>query len=370
MAKQPPTPIRSSAHSALSDLVCGIDAAWGKGWAPDELVRAADKLFDSTNAAVMATAIILHRRSHPAPAGEDWLERLDHVGRVAPTEHPERLCDALGVDDRTLTQVAGNLASWLKVLPRMAFVCAPPGTIAAGAARRPKAIDKAKLLERVRALLAKAEATQFPHEAQAFTAKAQQIMTSHSIELAMLDDPAGEAPAALRIWHDPPYASAKGDLLASIAAANGCRTVSHGGLDVSTVFGFRHDLDSVELLHTSLLVQATAEMTQLETQWQHDRRRIRSFRHSFLIGFASRIGQRLEQARRLATEQAGVSSDALHPVLVSRSLAVDRAVDEVYPKLSSKRRSLSNSAGYVAGTIAADRASIGPSTRVGRGRAG
>ena len=39
------------------------------------------------------------------------------------------------------------------------------------------------MLERVRALLAKAESTTFPEEADALTAKAQQLMTRHALRL-------------------------------------------------------------------------------------------------------------------------------------------------------------------------------------------
>ena len=53
---------------------------------------------------------------------------------------------------------------------------------AAGArARRPQGADP-KITERVRALLAKAESTTFPDEAEAFTAKAQELIAQHAID--------------------------------------------------------------------------------------------------------------------------------------------------------------------------------------------
>lgn len=358
---------RSVFGDEFAKLVEAIGAVWARGWTPDELVRAAGKLFDPAHSQVMAVGVLEQRRVQPAMATDEWLSRLDRVAAVAVVERPEALVEESKVDQRLLIDAIRHLARWVPVAPRMAFVCDPPGRVVSGVGRRPRAVEQAKLLERVRALLAKAEATQYPHEAEAFTVKAQKMMAENSLELAMLDDPNGEAPAATRIWHDSPYASAKGDLLASIASANGCRTISHGALDASTVFGFRHDLDAVELLYTSLLVQATAEMTTLEAEWQNDRRRIRSFRHSFLIGYAARIGQRLAQVRAAATERVSNSSADVLPVLSGREAEVDKAVADVYPTLRSKRRSSSNSAGYVAGTIAADRANLGSGDRLNRG---
>jgi hypothetical protein len=39
-----------------------------------------------------------------------------------------------------------------------------------------------RMLDRVRALLAKAESTDFPQEADAFTARAQELMARHRID--------------------------------------------------------------------------------------------------------------------------------------------------------------------------------------------
>ena len=44
-----------------------------------------------------------------------------------------------------------------------------------------------RVLDRVRGLLTKAESTEFPAEAEALTAKAQELMARHSIEQAMVE---------------------------------------------------------------------------------------------------------------------------------------------------------------------------------------
>ena len=90
-------------------------------------------------------------------------------------------------------------------------------------------------LGRVQALLAKAERTDFPEEAEALLAKAQDLMARHAISEAMVqaararDGGSGESVTSLRVVVDAPYAGAKRTLLGAVAAANGCRTIYLGG---------------------------------------------------------------------------------------------------------------------------------------------
>ena len=113
------------------------------------------------------------------------------------------------------------------------------------------------------ALLAKAESTNFAAEAEAFTAKAQELMARHRIDRAVLDQGAQnstEGPVGRRIAVDDPYAEAKTLLLGGIADANGCRAVWSKDLGFTTVFGFPDELDWVEERFTSLLVQSVAAL--------------------------------------------------------------------------------------------------------------
>ena len=89
------------------------------------------------------------------------------------------------------------------------------------------------------------------------------------------------------------------------------------------------------------------------------RSRTRSFRHAFLLAFADRIGERLQEANRIAERDAAeeVGGNFL-PVLAARVEAAERARDEAFPQRSKLRTTLSNVAGYRAGRAAADAASI------------
>ena len=119
-----------------------------------------------------------------------------------------------------------------------------------------------KVLARVRALLAKAESTEFPDEAEALSAKAQELMSRYSLQQAVLEHDHGRTPAATgrRLWMDAPYAGAKVLLVQAVATANRCRTVWREEPGFVTVVGPDTELDIVELLTTSLLVQANRAM--------------------------------------------------------------------------------------------------------------
>jgi hypothetical protein len=128
------------------------------------------------------------------------------------------------------------------------------------------------------------------------------------------------------------------------------------------VFGFRRELDAVELLFTSLLAQATAAMARHgSVKDSYGITRTRSFRRSFMFGFANRIGERLRAAS--ASQERQVNSEtcgALLPVLASRAEQVEAAVNAAFPHLvHSRSASISNAEGWRAGRTAADLAHLG-----------
>ena len=217
-----------------------------------------------------------------------------------------------------------------------------------------------RILEKVRALLAKAESTTFPDEAEALSAKAQELMARHAIDDAMVAHGSDEAPTGVRMPVDDPYAAAKAALLHVVASANRCRAVWSKHLGFSTVLGFEADVVFVDVLYTSLLVQATSAMVAAGSQVdRHGRSRTRSFRQSFLLAYANRIGDRLRAAEgaglAAAAEEYG---EALLPVLADRSAAVDAALDAAFPGAVDRSMSVTNAAGWAAGKAAADLASL------------
>jgi len=212
----------------------------------------------------------------------------------------------------------------------------------------------------VRALLAKAESTDFDEEAEALSAKAQELISRYALA-QLLDQQSRAEPAARpgsvvarRVWIDAPYVMAKALLVDAVASANRCRSVVSEQLGASTVIGAADDLDWVELLSTSLLVQAGRAM--LRCGRHTDGRgtsRTRSFRRSFLVAYASRIRERLAATTAAAAEQSSGAA-RLVPLLRRRSEQVDEARDRMFPELVVRETTISNGRGWAAGRAAAD----------------
>lgn len=252
------------------------------------------------------------------------------------------------------------------------------------------------LLAKVRALLAKAEhENTAPEEAAAYTAKAAELMARYGIERAMLADadPAADPIADREIVLAPPYALDKRDLLARVALPLRCRIVYRqrhveGRKQVSaSLFGFRSDIDRVEMIFTSLLVQAAHALAVEVVPPREDKA---AYRRAWLAGFADAVGRRLEEAERRARERADAAAHrdeggadpgrSASLVLADRTSRVDEAFAARYGHLGkARRRTLSGSGarrGYAAGQRAdlegprvdgARRRSVGKGHRAARG---
>ncbi|MCW2929799.1 MAG: hypothetical protein JWM19_761 [Actinomycetia bacterium] len=411
--------------AAYARLVDQLSAQWSPGW-PDEVSR--------TLTGFLRTAVTSAWRAGWQPA-----ELARHVGREASPAHSAMAADMIAaemrsyaaatVDPRWSAQVSaiapegtwwgsgdGYLSAWrrrandydpttgvttaletlnaLRSLPVQEKLLPPPGSaLPSAAARDTAARDTAgraapdqRMLSRIRALLAKAESTEFAAEAEALSGRAQELMARYSIDHAVLAAQAGrsELPGGCRIPVDSPYEEAKVTLLNTVADANRCRAVWLQELGLVTVVGFEPDLDAVELLFTSLLVQANTAM--IRAGGKKDtlgNSRTKAFRQSFLVSYAVRIGERLAAAAARAEQEAVAEHEKapessasitpspgadLVPFLAARTAAVDDAVAEIFGGRLKRGRSarVSDAEGWASGRAAADRASL-PGRGVARG---
>ncbi|MFJ1579260.1 DUF2786 domain-containing protein [Streptomyces sp. NPDC088182] len=348
-----------------------VRLAWERGWQPADVARLVRRDLDGPHLRLLAelTAAEARRHERLPPRWAAQLADLDEE-RDARPYRADRFSYATAVLELYLL---------LARLPAIEPVGPVPGTpvhLAAPADGEPR------MLTRIRALLAKAEATGYPQEAEALTAKAQELMARHSIDEALLADRThrGDVPGACRIGVDAPYETAKAILLDAVASANRCRAVWNSAYGFSTVVGFESDLEAVELLHTSLLVQGTAAMTRAEAaQRAAGRKRTKTFRQSFLLAYAHRIGERLalateqvtaEQETATATRESGEGVGGLLPVLAAREAAVADRTDRMFPETVATRvRGATDAEGWTHGTSAADAARVpgGPDTADGPG---
>ena len=167
---------------------------------------------------------------------------------------------------------------------------------------------KADVAEKVRKLLTQAEdPAATPEEAQTFTAKAQQLMTKYAIDLAMITDAGRIDQVVERAWRiDGPYAAHKVSLVNAVSRANDCRaiyTTLDGGARYIEVVGFPGDVEWVETLSASLVLQLTvvlAAAMRVKPAHVHGR----TFAVGFVEGFVQEVSARLHKARRDAVAEA------------------------------------------------------------------
>ncbi|MEU9548199.1 DUF2786 domain-containing protein [Streptomyces werraensis] len=323
-----------------------VASAWQRGWQPADVVRVVRRELDETHARLAGSLIRAQARRDGRVRGARWQAQVAGLPTSEAAARADRFSYATAVLE--LYRLLLRLPA-LEPLDEAAGAGEPPG----GRERKPES----RMLGRIRALLAKAEATGFPEEAEALSAKAQELMARHSVDEALLAARAAvtEGPDAVRIGVDPPYEQAKAVLLDAVAAANHCRAVWNEAFGFSTVVGFASDLEAVELLYTSLLVQATGAMTRAEAaQRAGGRKRTKAFRQSFLAAYAHRVGVRLAAA----AAEVPVGEDLL-PVLASREVAVGERMDRLFPETTTTRlRGVSDAAGWEEGSRAADAAQV------------
>jgi hypothetical protein len=341
---------------------------WQEGWQPADIVRVLRRN-DTELAAAMAADCMAAHLDAIALTTVDGRFRAQLAALRADPERGEvagfvrRWVKRTGADNTTVVGAAIELAHALGHLPELPRLCPPPGHGSRTEQPRSRETVDPKLLERVRALLAKAESSEYGGEADSLTAKAQELMIRHSIDQALLATGAGAAdePSGIRIGLDNPYEAEKAMLLDRVATANRCKAVWSRHLGFVTALGYPADLRAVELLYTSLLVQVTRAMLhEGSRRTASGGSRTRSFRQSFLNAFATRIGERLSGVTESGIREGAAGDSRLLPVLAGRGQAVRRLAEELFPDMTYNERSFHtyDREGWALGTHAANLAAL------------
>ena len=365
---------RHQQHAIDTEFPHLVEHLFEEGWTPLDLFEAVRRKVSGPSVSHLIDVTAAVTGQHAArlvhPRWRAQLDQLDARARWETGRSPVlQWAQRAGLDWPAAVEQLVDLLAVIFSLPVVEEVVPPPGSVAnTSAAAGERGID-AKVLGRVRALLAKAEATEFTEEAEALTAKAQQLMTQHSIDrvLAETKHPARSVPVVRRLWLDNPYIVAKSLLVSAVADANHSRSVLSEHWGFATLVGHEGDLEVVELLTTSLLVQATRAMTSAGSQFSRSGvSRTRSFRQSFLVAYANRIAERLRESAD-ATESAADADrgGTLLPMLAARSRVVEDKMSELFPQMVHKSVGVSNAAGWGAGRAAADLAQFGIRDAVG-----
>jgi hypothetical protein len=367
-----------------TDLVFSVLASlYEGGWQPADVMHAARRTLKKPEALLAAAVILLdaHGADAASRAPLAWVGQLDAIGEVdavvtarAGTGTRATWRTAAGIDPGVpgWTVILRLLGLWT-ALPRWQSLIPPPSAWPDRRVDLPGGADidqDHKKLNKIRALLAKAEATEFAEEAEIFTAKAQELMTRYAIDAAMLAATAPE-PAfdvrGVRVHIDNPYAMLKMQLLAEISNVNSVRAIYSEEHGIATIVGTPVELEQTELLYYSLLVQSTRAMAAAGTR---SRSRTPGFRRSFLMSYSRRIGERLAEVNHRVTEDAAATEHragrSLIPVLAARTHAVAAEFERLFPEQRAGHMPMSyDRSGWVAGRRAADQASLTVREQVG-----
>ena len=227
------------------------------------------------------------------------------------------------------------------------------------------------MVRKVQALLAKAESTDNEHEADAFYAKARELILTHAIDEQALREASASRRASERpVMIDFMYGTtgshdvSKAVLLNQIARANRVRMLNYGARGRTraieypnarwcVLVGFATDVESVKMLYVSLELQCsrfgktTWDQVHEERPWVGQY----GFITGFISGFAGRVYERFKEQEKEISQ----TSSAL---IVRRDEEVDAAFREFFPETKSTHQR-SSAFGQRHGRAAGDRADIG-----------
>lgn len=216
--------------------------------------------------------------------------------------------------------------------------------------------DIGRIMDKVRALFAKAESTDYEPEADALNAKAQELITRYALDAAALlqDSDSGPAEVVVRTVTVPgPYQRARTTLLGNVGKANCCYVAWTPRVKNATIAGTEANITVALALWQSLMTQGDRMLLQ-----QTPVGNTRSYRASWWYSYASRVGARLHRTQR------EVAGDLL-PVLVSERDRAEALIREQFSMRASST-SIRNAHGWSAGRSAADRADVGNPSFGGR----
>lgn len=203
--------------------------------------------------------------------------------------------------------------------------------------------------ELIAQLLKKAETTT-PEEAEALTAKAEQLMLKYGIDRVMLAARGTDVKERIEKLHIPLtgiYAMAYMSMLNAIAKAYGGENVEAyytqwKQSDVTfTIVGFESDVSQLKVLLASLQLQAVVALNAWAKgggiqDWMKPMQKFKN-RRQFLKSFGYGAAERIRRARTRVVKDAESTTPGAELVLRDRALAVKDFMKVNMPKLKTSK---------------------------------
>lgn len=346
----------------LRSLVNDIIMVAQRGWDPDDLMHVLGP----------ASAAVLEKAAPQVPANVDIPATRSAWLKFRPSIYDLNLAST--ISERTA-------ASWLDKMYRLPWL--RDVEVIADSKNSEPVFDnpkQKKMHEKITALLAKAESTQFEDEADALIAKAQNLRQQYRIDSVLEDfEDSAEDIIALRVRIKGPWVKHQHTLLGSVACPNGGAAVLLSDFGICTVMATRDDAEHIVDLYNSLNRQRAWFMKNSDgAKLAAQDGETSSYRRSFILAYASKIHQLLHEAnteaakeQQEAAKQSSTSGEkavnersyeivsrAL-PVLARRQAASEEALDDLFPNLSSMNLSANHTRGIIDGVDAAEKSHLG-----------
>lgn len=219
------------------------------------------------------------------------------------------------------------------------------------------------ITRKIRLLLDKATATEFPAEAEAFFAKATELMAEHDVTDAAIRAAGGAQATEITqktFEFVAPYAKGKMMIGWNLHEAFGLEGIlirDTKSTKQLLMMGTAEKLAAFETMLASVSLHSTGALLQAEAskpEWEH----ARTFKASFLDGYSARIGSVVKEGMR-AGRAAGTSSltedeaKGAALVLLDDSKRVKQAFEAAFPRKRTTKRAYVGGSGYGRGATAA-----------------
>lgn len=237
-----------------------------------------------------------------------------------------------------------------------------------------------QIIRKIRALLAKAEATEFEAEAESFFAKAAELMAENAIDEALIRSKGDGRRITVddvevrRVIVPNPYSVERISILTTISESLGgyayyykqrrdgykTRNNIRNHDTMAAIVGYPADLDIIVEIFESIIDQcerfrkaAVAAEERMRPNWGLGDKKVYS--KSFIRGFAYRIGKRMQEAYEEKMNEVKDHSVAL--VLVSKNEAIEEKVRSLGISQTKSQRK-QDVAGWYEGNAAGAKAQI------------
>ncbi|UAK38425.1 DUF2786 domain-containing protein [Gordonia bronchialis] len=235
--------------------------------------------------------------------------------------------------------------------------------------------DDQKILNRVRALLEKARNVAGTPEADAFNAKAFELIAKYGIDAEVaarkrIDRNIDDSKLIAATFTFTNFATQRIELLWAIAGSLHCAgiVITQDGKRAVKIFGVARHIRRVKLLHPLLSAQMLAGASKVLPADIRQAGAINEQRANWMKGFADGVELKIREIEQAAIRQADMNAGDTS-MAVARKSDMQRAWDALakqYPMRGRGFRGTQRGAGYSEGRAAGSQVDVGQ-TRVGAG---